>query len=118
MHSSPDWLADLAAFQPAGEKMPLTDLMAGDLLKVTTSRSTYFFRITEPKKRLAEMWKQGRDTPPVLVQLMGGTLGLSSTIDPRKIFCGGSLEYTRDAGARTHTTSAIREIALLRRKPV
>ena len=113
--SRPDWLADIAAFQAAGDKLPLTELAVGDLLKVATARSTYFFQIIEPRQRLALMWKQGSDLPPLAVRLMGGTLGLSSSIDPRQLTCCGSLEYTRDEGARTHITSMIQELALLRR---
>jgi hypothetical protein len=111
----PDWLTDLTAFQASGDKLSLTDLLVGDLLKVSTARSTYFFRITEPRQRLAEMWKQGSSGVPVPVQIMGCTLGLSSTIDPRSLFCGGSLEYTTESGARTHTSTPIRELACQRR---
>jgi hypothetical protein len=107
----PEWLSKLTAFQTVGERLSLTDLKVGDLLKVTTARSTYFFRITEPRQRLAEMWKQGPSLAPIPVQIMGCTLGLSSTIDPRSLFCGGSLEYTTESGARTHTSSTIKELA-------
>lgn len=114
---APDWFTDLTTFQAAGDKLSLTDLLVGDLLKVATARSTYFFRITEPRRRLAEMWKQGTSGAPVPVQIMGCTLGLSSTIDPRFLFCGGSLEYTTESGARTHTSTAIRELASQRCRP-
>jgi hypothetical protein len=107
----PDWLSSLSAMQSAGERLPLTDLRTDDLVKIATARSTYFFRITEPRRRLAEMWKQGTNAAPISVQIMGCTLGLSSTIDPRSLFCGGSLEYTTESGARTHTSSAIKELA-------
>ena len=113
----PDWLTNLTAFQSVGDRLPLTDLQTGDLVKVSTARSTYFFRITEPRRRLAEMWKQGTNAAPTPVQIMGCTLGLSSTIDPRSLFCGGSLEYTTKSGERTHTSTAIRELACQRRHP-
>ncbi len=105
------WLSNLTCFQTVGERLSLTNLLTGDLFKVSTARSTYFFRITEPRQRLAEMWKQGTNAAPIPVQIMGCTLGLSSTIDPRSLFCGGSLEYTTESGARTHTSSAIKELA-------
>ncbi len=111
----PDWFSNLSAMQAVGGRLSLTDLLVGDLLKVSTERSTYFFRITEPRQRLAEMWKQGSNGVPIPVQIMGCTLGLSSTIDPRSLFCGGSLEYTTESGARTHTSTPIRELACLRR---
>jgi hypothetical protein len=113
-HGIPDWPLSLDAFPKAEVRLLLTDLQIGDLLKVSTARSIYFFRIVEPKKRLAEMWKQGTAMPPIPVQIMGCTLGLSSTIDPRSLFCGGSLEYTSESGTRTHTSTAIQELARLR----
>lgn len=48
---TPDWFSDLTSFQAAGDKLLLTNLLAGDLLKVATARSTYLFRITEPCQR-------------------------------------------------------------------
>ena len=103
----PSFIHAQEAFASAGDRLSLTDLKTGEVLRVTTARSTYFFLITEPRQRIADMWKQGAGKDPVPVQIMGCTQGISSAIDPRTLFCGGSLEYTSASGQRTHTTTAI-----------
>lgn len=104
-------------FEALGDGLELDSLAPGDLLRVNTLRSTYFFRVDHPAERAALMWKQGGGKPPMPVCLMGCVLGSSSSMDPRRLFCGGSLEYTHTGGTRTHVTSSIVELAVLRRVP-
>jgi hypothetical protein len=49
---------------------------------------------------------------------MGCTFGLSSSIKPDHLFCGGNLElsYQLDGAPMTHTTTTIKEIHLRRQK--
>lgn len=115
--SSPTDPQEAGGFESLGDGLALDTLLPGDLLRVNTRKSTYYFRMDDPAARAALMWKQGADRPPAPVRLMGCVLGMSSQIDPRRLFCGGSLEYTHSGGERTHITTPILELAVLRRAP-
>jgi hypothetical protein len=116
---APDWLKAVDAMNAAaGEEFDLTQLQAGDLLRVTTAKSMYTFRILDPVMRdaVVEGDRPGRNYGPC--RIMGCTFGLSSTIKPNHLFCGGNLQFTHTQGERTHTTTAIRAIEWLRsRRP-
>lgn len=111
----PDYLKILAAVDAAaGDMFDLHQLAAGDLLRIVTARTTYVFRVLDPKMRdcVVESDRPGRPTGPA--RIMGCTIGLSSTIKPWHLFCGGNLEFTHSNGERVHTTTAIRAIEWVR----
>jgi hypothetical protein len=111
----PDWLKAVDAMNDAaGDEFDLTQIQAGDLLRVTTAKSTYTFRIIDPLMRdaVVECDRPGRNYGPC--RIMGCTFGLSSSIKPNHLFCGGNLEFTHTKGERTHTTTAIRAIQWVR----
>jgi hypothetical protein len=118
MCSPSDLPPEEPGFEALGDGLELDTLATGDLMRVNTRKSTYFFRMEDPADRSAMMWKQGVNLPAVPVRIMGCVMGTSSRIDPRRLFCGGSLEYTHSGGARTHITTAIVEITVLRHAPV
>jgi len=112
---APDWLKAVDAMnEAAGDEFDLTQLQSGDLLRVTTAKSAYTFRILDPVMRdaVVESDRPGRNYGPC--RIMGCTFGLSSTIKPNHLFCGGNLQFTHTKGERTHTTTAIRAIEWLR----
>src|SRR5215212_6278096 len=113
-----DWLARLKqhASSEAAE-LDLTELRPGDVLKVGTRNTLYILKLTN-EERFAEVQTDHPNRPSGKVKIMGCTFGLSSTISPNHLFCGGSLEFSfQSEGVRmTHTTSAIRRIELVRRE--
>lgn len=112
---APDWLkAIVLASEEAGDEFDLTTLQAGDWLRVTTLHTVYTLRIVDPVTRDVLLSTDRADRPAGPARLMGCTFGLSSTIKPDHLFCGGNLEYTHDGGERIHTTTAIRQVEWLR----
>src|SRR4030095_1942067 len=118
MSMASDWLARLQehANSPHDE-FDLAQLRTGDVLRINARNPLYPFRIVA--ERTADM-ETNRDNRPIgRVKIMGCTFGLSSTISPNHLFCGGNLELSlleKDV-RMTHTTSAIRWIEWLRREP-
>lgn len=113
-----DWLTHLqehAADEHA--ELDLSDIRAGDVLRVGTTNTLYTLRIDED--RFAEVETDRPNRPLGRVKIMGCTFGLSTTISPDHLFCGGNLEFTfqRDGRRMTHTTSAIRRLQLIRQSP-
>ena len=80
----------------------------GDLLRVGTRNTIYTLRLLDD--RSADLQTDRPDRPAGRVKIMGCTFGLSTTISPDHLFCGGSLEFTfqADGHRMTHTTSAIK----------
>ena len=118
MSMASDWLARLQEHADSPhDEFDLAQLRPGDLLRINTRNTLYTFRILG--ERTAEM-ETNRDNRPIgRVKIMGCTFGLSSTISPNHLFCGGNLELSlleREV-RMTHTTSAIRWIEWLRREP-
>jgi hypothetical protein len=114
---APDWEKFLeGAAKNCGDEFDLTQLASGDELRVTSENTVYLFRMVG--SRDATLVTDRPDRPSDRVRLMGCTFGLSSTIRPDHLFCGGNLEFTFERGqARmTHTTTAIRRIDWLRRE--
>jgi hypothetical protein len=93
------------------EELSLASIVPGDRVLIKTRNTLYLF-----------LWK-GRDeadvrsndakAPSGAVRIMGCSFGLSSSIRPDALFCGGNLEFTHSQGEKTWTTSPIVEIHLL-----
>jgi hypothetical protein len=99
-----------------GDELQLAQLQPGDLLRIVTLNSEYFLTIVNGLDASLVCPQPGR--PAGLVSIMGCTFGLSSSIRPDHLFCGGNLElrYQVDGVSVTHTTTAIKEIHLQRQK--
>lgn len=111
-----DWLAQLKNHVESDHaELDLDHLAAGDLLRVGTKNTLYTLRLVD-SDRFAELTTDREDRPTGRVKIMGCTFGLSSTISPDRLFCGGSLElnFLRDGMRMTHTTSAIKTIQWVR----
>jgi len=112
---APDWLKALVlASEESGDEFDLTTLQAGDMLRVTTLHTVYTLRVVDPVTRDVILSTDRADRPAGPARLMGCTFGLSSTIKPDHLFCGGNLEFTHDEGERIHTTTAIEKVEWLR----
>lgn len=112
---APDYLKVLAAMTAtSGDEFDLSQLLAGDRLRISTDKTTYLFRIVDPLMRDAVVESDRLDRPSGPCRIMGCTIGMSSSIKPNHLFCGGNLRFTHSAGERTHTTTAIRSIEWLR----
>src|SRR6187549_3737547 len=118
MSMASDWLARLQEHADSPhDEFDLAQLRPGDMLRINTRNTLYTFRMLG--ERTAEM-ETNRDNRPIgRVKIMGCTFGLSSTISPNHLFCGGNLELSllEQEVRMTHTTSAIRAIEWLRREP-
>jgi hypothetical protein len=116
--SGPDWLSAVDACNArVGDEFDLCQLAVGDVLRVATAKSSYTFRIVDPVMRDVLIESSRPDRPSGPGRIMGCTFGLSSSIKPDHLFCGGNLEFTHTNGERTHTTTAIRAIEWLRVRP-
>ena len=109
-----DWIPELSQHLPGGmDELDLTSMKVGDRLIVNTLHTEYYLTIMGNQK--AQMETNRNDRVRGQVQIQGCTFGASSTIKSGSLFCGGNLEYTSNDGARTHTTSTIRSLYLIRR---
>lgn len=108
-----DWLRFLHDHTTSvGDELDLTQLHRGDLLVVVTEKSRYALRMTDGKH--CEMETDRPDRPRGPARINGCTFGMSSSIKPDHLFCGGNLELSLDEGRMVHTTTAIRELHLRR----
>lgn len=111
-----DWLHFIKSKSgKLGHEVNLSELRAGDVLKVVTANSEYVFTIVKGREADLACAKPGR--PAGRVRIMGCGFGRSSSIKPDHLFCGGNLElsYKREGGAlMTHRTTAISKIYLRR----
>lgn len=115
---APDWLGVVeAAVAGSDDEFDLSCLAAGDWLRVTTRHTVYTFHIVDPVRRDAIVATDRPDRPAGPARIMGCTFGLSSTIKPDHLFCGGNLEFTHRAGEWVHTTTAILKVEWLRANP-
>ena len=106
-----DWLRYIKSKEgKLGDEFELSQISAGDILKVITANSEYSLTIVKGRDAILTCPQPGR--PAGKVRIMGCTFGHSSSIKPDHLFCGGNLElsYRRDGAAMTHRTTAIREI--------
>jgi hypothetical protein len=112
-----DWVQYLRSNEgKLGDELELSQLQPGDLLRIVTLHSEYFLTIVKGREATLVCPQPGR--PAGTVSIMGCTFGLSSSIKPDHLFCGGNLElnYQLDGVSMTHTTTAIKEIHLQRQK--
>jgi hypothetical protein len=112
-----DWLSQLKAHTTSDHaELDLTGLTSGDLLRIETKNTLYTLRLVD-SERSAELITDRADRPSGPVKIMGCTFGLSSTISPDRLFCGGNLElnFLHEGVRMTHTTSTIRTIQCVRR---
>lgn len=117
MVSGPDYLKVLNAVSAsAGDEFDLTQIQAGDRIRIVTDKTIYSFRIVDPVMRVAVVESNRAERSYGPCRIMGCTIGLSSSIKPDHLFCGGNLEFTHKGGERTHTTTTIRAIEWLRVK--
>ena len=112
-----DWLSRLkehAASEAA--ELDITELQPGDIVRIGTLNTIYTLRLIDGARH-AEMETDREDRPAGQVKIMGCTFGLSTTISPDHVFCGGNLElsFMREGVRMTHTTSEIRRIEWIRR---
>jgi hypothetical protein len=112
-----DWVQYLRSTEgKLGDELDLSELKPGDVLRVVTLHSEYFLTIVKGREATLVCPQPGRPAGPV--SIMGCTFGMSSSIKPDHLFCGGNLElnYQLDGLPMTHTTTAIKEIYLQRQK--
>lgn len=112
-----DWVQYLRSNEgKLGDELELAELQPGDLLRIVTLNSEYILTIVQGRDATVVCNQPGK--PAGAVSIMGCTFGLSSSIKPDHLFCGGNLElsYQVEGVAMTHTTTAIKEIHLRRRK--
>lgn len=93
-----------------GDELDLSQLGAGDILKVVTRNSEYLLTLRQGREADLVCKQAGR--PSGRVRIAGCAFGRSSSIKPDHLFCGGNLElsYRAEGGPMTHRTTAIREI--------
>ena len=112
-----DWVQYLKSSEgKLGDELELSQFQPGDVLRIVTLNSEYFLTIVKGRDATLVCPQPGRPAGPV--SIMGCTFGLSSSIKPDHLFCGGNLElsYQREGKSMTHTTTAIKEIHLRRVK--
>jgi hypothetical protein len=93
------------------EELSLSSIVPGDRVLVKTRNTLYLF--TWKGGDEAEVRANDAKAPAGDVKIMGCSFGLSSSIRPDALFCGGNLEFTHSKGEKTWTTSPIEEIHLL-----
>lgn len=107
-----DWTSFVQSLpQPLPQELDLQAVAPGDSVLVKTKNTLYLF--TWKGACQAELRTNNQKTPSGSVQIMGCSFGLSSSIRPDALFCGGNLEFTHQRGEKTWTTSRIDEIYLL-----
>lgn len=112
-----DWVQYLREHEgKLGDELELSQLQPGDLLRIVTLHSEYLLTLVNSREANLVCPQPGR--PAGLVSIMGCTFGLSSSIKPDHLFCGGNLEltYQLEGVSMTHTTTVIKEIHLQRHK--
>jgi len=113
---APDWEHWLKQHATRSqEEFHLEKLAPGDQLRVVTKNTIYDFVMGEGRDGILKTNRP--DRPQGLARIMGCTFGLSSTIKPDYLFCGGSLEFTFQNGKFIHNTSPITAIYWLRVDP-
>lgn len=121
MHTAPytdelglDWKGFLETHSGQGrDELPLSSIVPGDRILIKTRNTHYLFVCKDAE--LMVFHSNSSKVPSGPVRIMGCSFGLSSSIRPDALFCGGNLEFTHSNGEKTWTTSAIREIYLFSR---
>jgi hypothetical protein len=115
MNPQHDWLTILQQHVERGDaEFDLRQVEPGDMLRVVTQHTRYDLVFLSDRE--ADLKTDRPNRPEGKVKIMGCTFGMSSSIKPDFLFCGGNLEFTFDDGAMTHLTTAIREIHWLRKR--
>lgn len=110
-----DWLTAIKRRRAAeGDVLEMAELRAGDQVQVMTRHTLYEFVFIDGAAGTAVLRTNREDRPMGEVKVMGCAYGAGSTIAPGRLFNGGSLEYTSQAGCKVHRTTAIAWIRLLR----
>ncbi|MEJ0000425.1 MAG: hypothetical protein WDO13_15460 [Verrucomicrobiota bacterium] len=111
-----DWKAFLESHPGVKrDELPLAGIATGDRILIKTRNTRYLF--TWKGGDLAELRASNPKAPSGEVRIMGCSFGLSSSIRPDALFCGGNLEFTHANGEKTWTTSELQEIHLLHKSP-
>jgi hypothetical protein len=109
-----DWKSFIQSLPTAFQKeLDLTALVPGDHVLIKTRNALYLF--SWQGAEMAELCTNSQRAPSGPIRIMGCSFGLSSSIRPDALFCGGNLEFTYQAGEKTWTTSEIDEIHHLHR---
>ena len=109
-----DWTSLIQSLPTRFQKeLILEDVVPGDNILIKTKNTLYLF--TWANMDGAELRTDSPRGPSGTVRIMGCSFGLSSSIRPDALFCGGNLEFTYQNGEKTWTTSEIDEIHLLHR---
>ncbi len=95
----------------SSEELALTAIVPGDRVVIRTRNTAYLFKWTGVDE--AEVIANDAKAPSGPVRIMGCSFGMSSSIRPDALVCGGNLEFTHAGGDKTWTTSPIEEIHLL-----
>jgi hypothetical protein len=110
----PDWKSFLKSLPESFEQeIALKAIVPGDRVLIKTRNSAYLFDWKDVDE--ANVRSNDPKAPSGPVRIMGCSFGLSTSIRPDVLFCGGNLEFTHSNGEKTWTTSPIREIHLLHR---
>lgn len=89
-----------------GDEFDLETVRPGDLLRVVTAHTRYVFRIIDGQDAMLSCSRA--DRPAGQVRIAGCGYSFSTTFKPRRLFCGGHLEFTFVRGSkptRFRTTS-------------
>lgn len=109
-----EWLTAVQDYvRRSGDELHLDDLRAGDCIEVRTRHTRYRFVWPGGGDGSAELVTDQPDRPSGPVVIMGCALGAGTTIAPGRLFTGGSLEFTSEAGALVHRTTPVQEIRWL-----
>ena len=112
----PDWEAFLRRHDASGVvELDLGTVQPGDRLLVVTQNTVYSLVMLEAHE--AMLTSNRTDRPSGRVRINGGTFGLSSSIKPDHLFCGGNLEIVHSNGREIFTTTEIRGLQLLHAEP-
>jgi hypothetical protein len=106
-----DWEAFIS--RQAGlhdDELDLGTVRPGDLLRVVTAHTKYVFRIINGQDALLSCSRA--DRPEGQVRIAGCGYSFSSTFKPKRLFCGGHLEFTfvRESKPTRFRTTSIQAI--------
>ncbi|MBV9490023.1 MAG: hypothetical protein JO069_09910 [Verrucomicrobia bacterium] len=106
-----DWEAFISRqAESDGDELDLGTVCPGDVLRVITTHTNYVFRIINGQEALLSCSRA--DRPTGQVRIAGCGYSFSSTFKPRRIFCGGHLEFTflRESKPIRYRTTSIQTI--------
>ena len=108
---APDWEAFIRRHAASGvAELDLRTIKPGDTLLVLTRHTAYTFAMLGHEE--AMLTTSRADRPSGRVRINGCTFGASSTIKPKHLFCGGSVEFVHGEKQLIFTTTEIRALQL------